>query len=991
MGFHMLSRLRLQHVLGTGAQGGLHWLPLFALWALVSLAAPGRGFALGWRVSEPSGLSASKLEELQRGFPDVSKAEDLSALLRAISQQQPMAKVEAYLDDEGQVSLLFSAAASIARIEVSSLTRKLRQEIEAKLGKYLGQTDSQELRQQVLNEVAALLRDEAYFLAKATLDKRVEDNNLVYHLRIDEDYPCTIARSEYSFRLPPGLKDPFEKGMFCAIDEIKARANQLEAALIDEGYNQQRIQTPEIVFDPKSNSAVLRVRGSLGKKVRSRISSPIKTPALIAIVFGDDLNTLDPSITDPDAMASELIRQYKAQGYDDVEVGQPRALNPDPDTIEYQFEVKPGPEYRITEVQFEGLAAIPEGDALEAMDLYPGFGNSPLFSQDLMRQSRDALAAYYKQKGFWDARVFDPRVIKNPLNGEVKVVFVVREGKRRIFQQLIVSGNTFLTTSQISALFPIVQDEALAWQQLIDFEKAVRNLYRKSGFLNVQMNIEIMQNRQFRDIESKVVLTIVEGQRSRFGEIYIKGLVKTLPEVVQRELRFRTGEWFDPDKIEESRQALIDLGLFSSVSISSAEALSERSEVISYTVLLREARSGTVSFGPGWSLGEGLRFSVESSYNNIAGTGRKIFSKGLLNQERDQTPLGNKTLLGRYAGIGYLEPYLLGYPVDGTLSFNHKATAQEKSWEISRSAEATASHRIRGFLPRTNLEVFTLYKETREEAEGTVKEATLMESGNLQIREVGIRHVSDGRNNLAWPTKGYRVATELSYAGFVLGGGLRYTRWGLSYNAYKELFENVVIAAGFSLTSYMNIERRDNPNILPSTERLPAGGAETNRGFRENSLGPVFVTGEKEQIFDGGSQRSIERLELRYQLISETLAMTTFLDSSNSFFTKHEEQLIRSEFDTLAREGQEPPSFADNEPYPFELLVSHPSYLWTKNYLSYGLAFNYLTPLGSVNLSFGWPWRRCLNNLSSCDYPRGNSNYRQLRGAVIGLNIGANF
>jgi hypothetical protein len=119
--------------------------------------------------------------------------------------------------------------------------------------------------------------------------------------------------------------------------------------------------------------------------------------------------------------------------------------------------------------------------------------------------------------------------------------------------------------------------------------------------------------------------------------------------------------------------------------------------------------------------------------------------------------------------------------------------------------------------------------------------------------------------------------------------------------------------------------------------------------------------------------------------------MTSFLDSSNSFFSATEEQLIREEFEKATAAGEESPQFFDNEPYAFETVFTHPQYLWTKNYLSYGLSLNYLTPLGSVNLSLGWPWRRCLNNQVECEYPRGNSNYRNLRGAVIGLNIGANF
>jgi outer membrane protein assembly factor BamA len=190
----------------------------------------------------------------------------------------------------------------------------------------------------------------------------------------------------------------------------------------------------------------------------------------------------------------------------------------------------------------------------------------------------------------------------------------------------------------------------------------------------------------------------------------------------------------------------------------------------------------------------------------------------------------------------------------------------------------------------------------------------------------------------------------------------------------------------------MNIERKDSPNVLPSTERIQAGGAESNRGFRENTLGPVFVTGDKQEIFDGGSRRGLYRLELRYQIINDTFAVTTFLDSSNSSFSSGEERIIRQEFaDSPVTEGESAPQFADNEPYPFEAVFTHPRYLWTKNYLSYGLALNYLTPLGSVNLSFGWPWQRCLNGESSCPHPRGNSSFRKLSGAVIGLNIGANF
>jgi outer membrane protein assembly factor BamA len=395
-----------------------------------------------------------------------------------------------------------------------------------------------------------------------------------------------------------------------------------------------------------------------------------------------------------------------------------------------------------------------------------------------------------------------------------------------------------------------------------------------------------------------------------------------------------------------------------------------------------------------------MRFTIESAYNNIGGRGRKIFSKGTLSEEKSQTPLGSKTLLGRYVGVGYIEPWLFNYPVDGTLTFNHQGLARDTSWEISRAVEAIASHRLRNFSPRTDLSLFTLYKEVNIEAEEGVKRATLIEDGILQVREVGFRQVTDGRNNLGWPTEGFRLTTEFSVADFVFGGDIKYNKWAFSFNVYHEFFENFVMAAGTRYISYNNIKRRDAPNVLPSSERLLSGGPETNRGFRENSLGPVLVSTDRNEEgkivtkdnYYGGSRLASQRLEFRYQLVQDTFALTTFFDANNSFFSPTEERLIRENFAQAPADAEiKPPELHDNEPYQLDDLIRHPQYLWTKNYLSYGIAGNLLTPLGSANISVGWPWRRCLNNAEDCTHPRGNSNYRQLRGAVIGINVGATF
>ncbi|RZA19692.1 MAG: hypothetical protein EOP10_19200 [Proteobacteria bacterium] len=943
-----------------------------------------------WELKTSSTQLQAFATEVRKEMPEVKTSADLAKLLEELTESNSLAFLTATLESEsGKILLEAEVAAVIRGIAVKTLTRAVRFDVELKVGKYIGQTDSAELRKQIQDEILLDLKNKGFYQSRLKFEPVTDEGGLAYSLYVDEGLPCLVARVETNFKLPSRVDTPFKVGMDCNISEIRTLLSELETELVNAGYNLQRIQTPELIFDDKSNTATLKVEGSLGKKIRYRVLSPSKTPGVLSIVFGDSLNKIDQSITDPDAMGSELARKYQSQGYDDVEVSRPKAVNLDEETIEYQFTVDPGPEYHIVDVQFEGLVSLTPDEASESIDLKTTIGNAPLFSQDLVVSSRDRLKNIFLSMGFWDAQVFEPRITKNPATGEVKLVFVVREGKKRVFQELVIAGNRAVSSDRIEDTFPLDTGDDFNRQVLLDFDKQVKAVYRQRGYLHVDVGVELQQNLALRDIETKVVLQINENQKSRFGEVFIKGLIKTDPVVIQREMRFKTGDDYNPDLVEESRQALADLGLFSSISMVPSETVGQDS-VISYSILVRESRSGTISFGPGWSREEGLRFSVESSYNNIGGTGRKVFSKGTLNEERDQTPLGGKSLLGRYAGVGYLEPWLFDLPIDGTLAFNYRAEARDTLWEISRSAEAIISHRVRRLKPKTFIEAFTLYKESREEAEESVKDAALIDSGKLQIREVGLRHITDGRNNLAWPTRGYRLTTDLSTAGFVFGGGLKYVKWSLGYNIYREIYTDFVFAAGVTYTKYVNVQRRDGSDVLPPSERLTAGGAETNRGFRDNTLGPVFVNAAGEQIYDGGSQRSSERVELRYQIINETLALTTFLDSSNSAFSGSEEKRIREEHAILASEGQEA-LFADNEPYAFEKIFTTPSYMWTKNYVSYGVAGNYLTPLGSVNLSFGWPWRRCLNNRTSCDYPRGNSNYRNLLGAVVSLNIGANF
>lgn len=947
----------------------------------------GMAEASSWSIVPKDALSASKMEFFQTRFADIQNADKLEELLRELGRAESFLKLEAVYEN-GLWEIRAQRARVIGDIQLNLSTRAFQGPLQANLYKYIGQADSPEIRAKLQAEVKEYLSYRGFFNAQVHLSfSDYGDGLLRYTFNVEEDYPCLIREISTGFTLPRFKNLDISVGDICDQEAIEEAVLELEDDLQSDGYNQQKILKPEIKYDKSSNSAAVYVPGTLGKKIIFKVESPLQS------FWETDLEDIDSSIVEPDALGNEIVRKYRNEGYDDVVVDAPRREEVDDDEIRYVFKVHPGTRYRITNIQIEGMDYFSREQGLRIMDFDSLLRlDSPPLNQDSIRKAIDNLKAAYNADGFWDAQIHFPRIAKDRATGQASLVFVVSEGKQRILEKVEITGNTVYSTDDLIELLGIEQEKPLVWGDLLSFEQKLKTAYAKKGYLYASFKINLVQKTEFRSIPTTVSVAITEEKRVKFGDITISGLVRTRPEVVTRELRFQTGDWYDPERVEETRAALIRLGLFSSVTIipSDSAALSELHETIPYSLTFREGKPGNVSFGPGWSFDQGGRFAIESSYNNISGLNRQVFVKGSISEERRQDGFTNKTLLGRSLGGGYVEPYIFDWPVNASITLSHRAEAGIKRWELSRQGELAFDHTLRHWLPGAKIVGFYGQKITDVEAEDVLM-LNLIETGDVRQGRVGFRFNLDRRNDPSWPTNGYILNIENAWARYYLGGDLQYYRWSISHSMYFDIAQDFVFATGYSFTAFEDVERKgSSPDVLPTTERLHAGGAETNRGFRRQSLGPK-IDYNQDNVISGGSRLAVFKLELRYQLIRDTAAITSFIDASNTFFSDKEFNRFADAFANITPAGQQPAVMKGNAPYQFQDLFSDPMLIWNKNYVSYGLAFNYLTPLGSFNLSYGLPWKRCATNSNTCNDPRGNPIEHGILGGVFHINVGANF
>jgi len=972
------------------------------LFFCISIAIPTKLSAKDWK-TDKNLISDKNLKNLQEKYPNILDATDLQDLLRGFSKLEAYSKIKGF--DRGDHWFIeLQPAFKIIDIDFDLVTRAFKNQLEAVTRSYLGQVDSEQIRKKIVDVIEQTLKNRGFPKSKIEFNTSKSKEGITYNFKVDYGYPCLFESINFTFDIPDWVEVDIRPGDICDKTVVESELQNLKDDLKDEGYTQASFTEPKYIYNPKSNTAKLLVQGKLGKKIIYKISDKDRRFSITDLFTNDELSQIDPSTVSPKTMQSELRQRYQSLGYDDAEVTGPKIIKSGKDTEIYEYTVNPGVQYKLTRIQFQGATVFSERELIEQMGLINLFESAPLFSIDDILSGIEALKQKYLELGYWNIDIREPQITKNSTKGEANATIFINEGLQRLLSGVRLRHNGFFSDEKILNLFDVSPGEPLSQSKILDFEKNIRNMYIESGFLHSKVSTNIDSNTGAKTTFITLIVSVDEGPRVKIGDIRVIGLVQTHPDVVLRELSFKTGDWYNPERIDSSRRSLLSLGIFQSIQIFPADrqSLQSRSPILDLIIKVRESKPGNVSFGPGWSLYRGNRFSVEGSYNNIAGSGRQVFSRLYLSEEANQKAIGSKTLIGRTVSFGYLEPYILGLPVNGTATITSSARADDK-WLLTQSAEIALTHKFRYFLIGSNISSFYGQKVNREESSEDQKEGYLrLLGGSVRVGRFGLRYNWDNRNDITWPTAGFIFASEFSQARFQYGGDLAYNHWKLAYSHYFGITNSLVIAGGFSLAAFQNVDRKgEKADALPQSETLYAGGADSVRGFQERELGPIIsfdelnddgsVSGRSFNNVIGGSHQAVFKLELRQQIITKTLAATIFTDSGNAFFSKREIADFNNK-ETASVEGntKDAAKIEDNVPYNFEEILLKPEYIWSKNYLAYGLALNYLTPLGSINFAYGLPWKRCASSGPQCVKRGKGSNHWLLNGQVH-INVGASF
>jgi outer membrane protein insertion porin family len=527
----------------------------------------------------------------------------------------------------------------------------------------------------------------------------------------------------------------------------------------------------------------------------------------------------------------KIIEVYQGRGFTDVSV----QFRVDPidekrGTARVVFTVNEGAKGAVRAIHFEGNAHFSEKVLRKQMKTR---GRTPIYFVDKsgrldevqLEQDLDKIREFYQDHGYIDVEVKSVRRERTE-KGPMIITVVVSEGPQYHVRKLTVSGYQVAREDRIRALLKMKEGSVYSPKQLRDDAKAVADAYGSGGYVDL---VVLPEGEPAGPAQIDVHYKIEEGVRSFVNRINIEGNTRTKDKVIRREVLVAPGDVFNTVRVDITKKRLENLGYFAKV-----ETYPEETDIPGrkdLTILVQEKRTGSLSFGGGFSTVDQLVGFAELTQGNFdlfnwpsfTGGGQKF-------RLRVQYGTQRKDFI-----LTLTEPYFLDrrlaltgqlfYTEANYLSADYDQRNYGFMFELRKPINAYTYGTL-GYMLQ-DVDIFNVAASAPDfiqSQEGSFVESKIF--GSV---------VFDSRDNPLLSRRGQRITFSPLISGGFLGGDVQVYALDLEGSQYFHLpWDTILLINGEIAT----VSQWGNGTEVPIFERLFLGGSNNLRGFPFREVGP---------------------------------------------------------------------------------------------------------------------------------------------------------
>jgi outer membrane protein assembly complex protein YaeT len=539
----------------------------------------------------------------------------------------------------------------------------------------------------------------------------------------------------------------------------------------------------------------------------------------------------------------------------------------------------------VSRFTFHGTDAVSEGQlrsvlATGASSRIP-WGTKRYFNRQQFEADLKRIVAFYRDRGFPEARVTDFDVELSRDQESVRIAITIDEGRPVVAERIVFEGFDVLPEGELAAIertLPLQQGAPLDRALLQASRETALDVFRDHGYPYATLGLTEAPGRG--EWQRVITLRAEPGARVVHGPIEIVGNRTVDEQVIRRQLTFRPGMEYRQSRLQESQRRLYSQELFQFANI---ETLREgQPDEIPTRVTVTEGNHQRLNFGVGYGSEERARASVDWRHVNFFGGARTAGVRA------------RHSSLDRGIRLSFTEPYFFSPRYSLGLTGQSWHTSEPLFRLNSNGVQATVTRNfLRGgrgtFRGRPRMSLSLGYGVEFEEYE--IEDLALTDftirddliARRLDPREALYRgtrsfvRLDGGRNttdNMLDARRGYIVSVHLEQAGRWLGGDHSYVEATAEGRFYQNLADVAVLAVQAHGGSIQGIG--GHPNDVPFYKRYFLGGSGNLRGWGRFQVAPLSGFG----LPIGGSTFLNTSVELRMPVWGD-LSGVAFLDAGN--------------------------------------------------------------------------------------------------------------
>lgn len=560
---------------------------------------------------------------------------------------------------------------------------------------------------------------------------------------------------------------------------------------------------------------------------------------------------------------------YAKKGLTSAEVEMEKFIDDATNKITIHFVIREGYKIRIQGINFYGNASFRDKRLLKVIKTRTkNWVRSGYLKEDVIDEDVERLRSFYEQSGYIDIQVRQD--IEKLVQGRINVNFHIDEGKRYSVGQLNIDGNKIISNKEVLRVMEKIEVGGIFSREKLSVDiSAIRRLYFDRGYIFASVNDATSIDSDSGKVD--VTVRIEEGDLAYINKVRVQGNTRTRDVVIRRELKLYPGDRFDGAKLKRSKDRLNNLGYFEDVSFDIEDTdTDQRKDLV---VQVKEAKTGTFSFGGGFSTVDKIVGFIEVEQRNFDFTNWPTFTGG-----------GQQLVLRAETGssknnyrLSFTEPWIFDHPVSGGFDLYRSERERENDTGYAYDQKKTGGALRFGKQFNDFVSAGVTYQLEQVDIgnfEDNVSADLLAEEGENVVSTVGFNVARDTRDNIFSPTKGLHLSSGLDVAGGLFGGDKDFYRTQANAAYYIPLKWKAVLE--LKLRAGIVNEFGDSDRV-PIFERFFAGGANSIRGYEERGVGPLdAVTNDP----IGGESMLLANIEYTIPLI-DFVKFAAFIDSGN--------------------------------------------------------------------------------------------------------------